>query len=99
MPNFRAEEDHADVVREELAAYEGLEHLRVRRRSDLLVIESGPTDDPIPHARFRRVAVHIWVLEMASHMGRWEPSGERGQLEHLLDALVNQYGWVLSRIV
>src|SRR5262245_5013131 len=99
MPNFRAEQDHADIVREGLAAYEGLEHLRVRHRSDLVVIESGPKDDPIPHARFRRVAVHIWLLEMASHKGRWEPSGERGQLEQLLDALVSRYGWVLTRIV
>jgi hypothetical protein len=71
----------------------------VRQRSDLVIIESGPKNDPIPHARFRRVAVHIWVLEMATHTSRWQPSGERGLLEKLLDALITQYGWTLSRIV
>jgi hypothetical protein len=99
MPKFHAEEDDADTVRETLAGYEGLNHLRVRRRSDLVVIESGPKKDPIPHARFRRVAVHIWVLEMATHNGRWQPSGERGLLEKLVETLITQFGWVLMPVV
>ena len=62
-------------------------------------MESGQADDPIPHARFRRVAVHFWVLEMATHTGRWQPSGIRGSLEHLVEALITDFGWTLSRVV
>jgi len=99
MPTFQAEEHHADLVRETFATYEGLDHLRVRRRGNLVTVESGPTQDPIPHARFRRVAVHIWVLEMATPTARWQPTGMRDQLKALLDALINDFGWTLTRIV
>lgn len=99
MPKFLADEDHADVVREAFAALEGLDHLRVRRRTDLLVIESGPKDDPVPHARFRRIAVHLWVLQVADHRGHWQPTGLRGRLEVLLGALTTSLGWTLARVV
>ena len=75
MPKILAEDGHVDQVRQAFNTYDELEHLRVRRRADLVVVESGQADAPIPHARFRRVAVHIWVLEMATHTGRWQPSG------------------------
>jgi len=45
----------ADAARKYFAEFEGLEHLRFRVRADLLVIESGPNNDPIPHARLRRL--------------------------------------------
>ena len=72
-------------------------HVRVRKRADTLVLESGPADDPFPHARLRRVAVHLWTLEMPSGK-RWQPSGDRGQKEMLLDLLVQQYGWMLTPV-
>jgi hypothetical protein len=99
MPKFLAEEGHVDQVAQAFAEYDGLEHLRVRRRADLVVVESGQADDPIPHARFRRVTAHIWVLEMATHTARWQPSGVRGPLGHLVETLINDFGWTLSRIV
>ena len=99
MPKVLAEDGHVAQVRQAFASYEGLEHLRVRRRADLVVVESGLADDPIAHARFRRVAARIWVLEMATHTGRWQPSGVRGPLESLVEALITDFGWTLSRIV
>jgi hypothetical protein len=99
MPKLLAEDSHVAHVTQALAAYEGLEHLRVRRRADLVVVESGHAADPVPHARFRRVAAHIWVLEMATHSGRWQPSGVRGALDRLVEALIHDFGWTLSRIV
>ena len=96
MPPRAAEEMHADDVRDFLAAHEGLEHLRVRRRADLLVLESGPARDAIPHARLRRVGVHLWTLECATHTGRWEKTGFRGQLEPVLETLVSTIPWVLE---
>ena len=53
----------------------------------------------VRRARFRRVAAHIWELEMATHTGRWQPSGVRGTLERLVEMLINDFGWTLSRAV
>jgi hypothetical protein len=98
MKKYHAEEDHAEIVRKTLASYEGLEHLRVRRRADLVVIESGATQDPIAHARFRRVTVHLWRLEMATHTGQWQPTPLRDQLERLVEMLIQDFAWTLARI-
>lgn len=94
---FKADEDHADIVSEALAARR-LAHLRVRRRGDLVVIESGPKRDPVPHARFRRVTVHLWRLEMPTHTGQWQPTPLRDQLERLVDILINDFSWTLTPI-
>jgi hypothetical protein len=91
MPKLVAEEADVDRLTMAFAAYPGLDHLRVRRRADLLVVESGPKDDPIPHARFRRATLRAWDLEMATHTGRWEPSGERGELIALTGLLVSAF--------
>ena len=99
MPKLVAEDAHLHQLRAAFAAYEGLDHLRLRRRADLVVVESGPADDPIPHARFRRVSARLWVLEMATHTGRWQPSGLQGALELLVETLVNDFGWTLTRII
>jgi hypothetical protein len=93
-----AEEMYAEDARDFLAAREGLGHLRVRRRADLLVLESGPAKAPIPHARLRRVGVHLWTLECATHTGRWEKTGFRAPLEKLLDQLVSTLPWVVAPI-
>jgi hypothetical protein len=93
-----ADEDDADDVREFLAAREGLDHLRVRRRTDLLTLESGAEDEPIRHARLRRVSVHYWTLECATHTGRWEKTGVRGPMKDVLNTLVSTIPWVLTPI-
>lgn len=76
----------------------GLTHLRVRRHADLLVAESGPDADPIPHARFRRQGAHLWTLELPSHTGRWEKTPYRGLIEALLDVLEDELPWLLAPI-
>jgi hypothetical protein len=99
MPKLLAEDRHVDQIAQAFAEYEGLEHLRVRRRADLVVVESGHAGDPVPHARFRRVAARVWALEMATHTGRWQPSGVTGALERVLEALIQDFGWTLSPIL
>jgi hypothetical protein len=89
--------EHADAVASRLAA-RGMSHLRVRKHGELLVIESGPSDDPIAHARLRRDTVQYWKLEIATHTGRWERTGMRGTIEQLLDILVTDFPWVLAPI-
>ena len=92
------EQDHVDDVVDHLAEFEGLEHLRARRRGDLLTLESGAKDDPVPHTRFRRVGVHKWQLEMPTHTGRWQTTPIRAQLIELVDAVITQFGWMLAPI-
>ena len=97
MPKFQAEEGHVDIVREALAA-QRLAHLRVRRRGDLVIIESGPKQEPIAHARFRRVTAHLWRMEMATHTGRWQPTPLRDQLQCLIEMLINAFSWILTQV-
>lgn len=98
MPKYRVEPDDLDDVREFLNNREGLEHIRARSRSDVITLESGPKDDPYRHARIRRVSVHLWKLEMATHSGRWEPTPVRGPMDEVLTMLVDTFGWTLSPI-
>jgi hypothetical protein len=93
---FLVEDHHGDEVLDHLAEYEGLEHVRARRRADLLTLESGPKDDPVPRTRFRRVGVHVWQLEMPLRGGAWDRTPMRGQLLELVEAVIAQFGWMLQ---
>lgn len=97
MPKYQASTSDAAAVTAFLRD-RGLGHLRSRHRGDLVIIESGPTKDPWPHARIRRVGVHIWQLELATHSGRWEATPLRGLTDRLLATLVDQFGWTLQPI-
>lgn len=73
-----------------------LHYLHVRRRGDLLTIESGPKDDPFPHTRFRRDTVHLWRLEMPTRGGKqWDKVPVRATLGELFDTVVENYPWML----
>lgn len=98
MSKHHAESWDADWVARFLRE-RGHEHLRVRHRGSFLTIESGPTDDPVKHARLCRQTDHLWTLDMADHKGRWEPTGLRDECDKLLTTLVEQFGWTLSPIV
>jgi hypothetical protein len=63
-----------------------------------VIIESGPEDDPIAHARLRRDTVQYWRLEIATHTGRWERTGFRGPLKDLLELLVTEFPWTVAPI-
>lgn len=98
MAKHQAQDGHLDTV-EDYLHERGFHHVRARRRGAVVTAESGPKSDPVPHARFRRDAVHLWVLEMPTHTGRWQPTGLRGQLPELLEALVRDFPWTLTMIV
>jgi hypothetical protein len=95
MPKFLAEDYHADELEEALAE-RGFKHLRVRRRGDLLTIESGPKGQPIPHARVRRETTQLWRLEMPTSTGRWEPTPIRDVPDKVLVILVSVFPWALA---
>src|SRR6266702_3663730 len=98
MPKLAAEDLDLDRAREFFAQHADLNHIRVRKRGDLLVIESGPEDDPVHHARLRRTTKQWWTLEMATHTGRWERTPFRATRDEILDMLVSQSGWTLTAI-
>jgi hypothetical protein len=75
----------------------GCEHIRARKRDDLIVLESGPESDPVRHARLRRVTTQWWTLEMAIS-GTWEPTPFRAPRRELLQMLVDTFPWVLAKI-
>lgn len=81
---------------QDFLAQRHLTHLRVRRRADLLVLESGPEDDPFAHARVRRVTSQLWTLEMPTHSGKWQKAPVRGLRKDVLTTLVESFPWTLQ---
>ncbi|MBA3545023.1 MAG: hypothetical protein H0T76_00925 [Nannocystis sp.] len=90
-----ATDDDVGGVETVLRRFPELAHLRVRRRAALLTIESGEPNDPLAHARLRRVAVKTWQLEIANHMGRWEPTPLCDSRDAIIETLVRDFGWTL----
>ena len=86
-----------DVAKlERLLKKRELEHFSVRKHGTKLILESGPDGDQIPHARFIKDTVHLWLVDV--HGGRkWERTPFRAQLEDLLDLLAEAFPWLLAR--
>ena len=97
-PKLRADDINEEDLSDLVATRDRLRHLRVRRRGDLLTLESGPKSDPISHIRFRRASVQYWTLECATHTGRWERTGYRDTLSRLLDLVVTTLPWTIAPI-
>jgi len=89
-------DDDARAVEHFLRQHPDLAHIRVRHHARLITLESGPADDPVLHARLRRLAATLWQLEMATHTGRWEPTPFRASREDLLKLLLGNFGWTLA---
>lgn len=85
-----------DGVVAKFRPFSALAHLRVRSHGETLVVESGPADDPVRHARLRRQTVHLWTLDVADHRGRWQPTPFRETLHSIVELLLSQFGWVLE---
>ncbi|MBX3228246.1 MAG: hypothetical protein KIT84_26525 [Labilithrix sp.] len=93
---FVAEEHHVEEVREHLEDYVGLEHVRVQRRDDLLVFESGPNEDAVPHTRFRRIGDHRWQIEVPLKDGGWDRLPLSIQLIEAVDIVISEFPWTLA---
>ncbi len=81
-----------------LRRHEHLGHLRVRPRGAVLTLESGSEDDPVPHARFRRDTVHLWLLEMPMRGNRWDRTGMRDTLDNLVENVITMFPWMLEPV-
>ena len=98
MAKFPAEDIHLESAERLVREHRALAHIRVRKRSDTIVLESGPKNDPVPHARLRRVTAQWWTVEMPTRAGRWEPTPIRAPLQEAISSLVTDYPWVLTPI-
>lgn len=96
MSEFGPEAMAVDWLHEHFRKHEGLGHLRARRRGRVVTVESGPAKDAVAHVRFRRDTVHLWLLEMPVHSGRWDRTPYRDTLEHLMALLHEQFAWTLA---
>lgn len=76
----------------------GATHLRARKHGAAIVVESGPSNDPVKHFRVRRDTVHLWCLDMGSHTGRWERTPFRDNLKGLVRMVLEQFPWTLTPI-
>jgi hypothetical protein len=94
----RADELDLMIAEEFFEKSRELRHIRVRRRADLLTLESGDRQDPLPHARLRRLSSQSWRLEMPTHTGRWEPTPYRDDLFELLKTLRAEFAWTLAPV-
>lgn len=72
-----------------------LRHLRFVVRAGNVVVESCEPPDVERHARMVPVQRGQWLLEVASHTGRWSPSGLSGTPSELLTLLKDQFPWVI----
>lgn len=93
-----ADEDDAEDLLTLLHEHRELRHLRVRRRGSALTIESGSKTDAALHVRLRRATKHLWTLEIATHTGRWQPTGDRAVMPDLVRLLLQQFPWVLAPV-
>ncbi|MBX2803947.1 MAG: hypothetical protein KTR31_40095 [Myxococcales bacterium] len=92
MPKQVNEFDVAKLER--LLRQQNLDHLAVRKHGTKLILESGPDGDRIPHARFVKDTVHLWLVDV--HAGRrWERTPFRAQLGELLELLADAFPWLL----
>lgn len=86
------------IALEGVIAEHGLDHLRVRKRGDLITIESGPKKDPIRHVRMRRATRQWYTLEIATHTGLWQQVPLRARAHELLKTVISNFPWVLMPI-
>ena len=98
MSEFGPEASAVDWLLEHFQEHSELAHLRARRRGRVVTIESGPPGDVVPHARFRRDTVHLWLLEMPNHSGRWDRTPYRDPIEKLMALLEHDFAWMLEPI-
>lgn len=88
----------SEIAEAILSERPALKHLRVRARGELVMLESGPIDDPHPHLRFRRATVPYGYLEMPDYRGGWERTPFRSTMRELLAVVEQQFPWVLSPV-
>lgn len=91
-----------DLATQRLAAtlrrHKGLEHLRVKKYGDSLVLCSGKGPNEQKHARLTSLSADAWGLSLPRNTGRWERTPYVGTMDEILNTLLNDLGFYLARI-
>lgn len=88
--------EDAEELEEVLARYEGLDHLRVKKRGDSLTILSGDGADPNFHARITHLGRGEWGLSLPHPTGRWEKTPFRGPMNEVIETVVTNLPFYLD---
>jgi hypothetical protein len=96
MPKLAADRVDLLCVEGYLRQHQELAHLRVRKHGALMILESGPQSDAIPHARLRRVTKQWWTPELPTYGGTWSPLPARLPIGEALELLRTEFSWVLT---
>jgi len=74
-----------------------LKHLKVTKRGVNIVIYSDDEESGKDNrCRFTYVKSGQYILNMANHKGKWEPTPFKGTLEELLEMVIEQFPWTLT---
>jgi hypothetical protein len=65
-----------------------VQRIRTRKHGVAIVVESGPTEDPIKHFRARPDTVHLWWLDMG-YRGKWQKTPFPDQLANLVNLVAD----------
>jgi hypothetical protein len=96
MAKHKAEATDAHYAQQLLHAVYGLDHLRARHDADLVMLESGPTAAPKPHARLRRVGPKMWRVELPLGHDAWEQTDLQANLDLALTFLAKDFAEALT---
>ena len=73
-----------------------LYHLKVAKRGVNIVVYSEDEIGKNNRCRFTYIKSGLFILNMANHSGKWEPTPFEGSLEELLEMVIEQFPWTLT---
>ena len=73
-----------------------LYHLKVSKRGINLVVYSEDENGKENRCRFTNIKSGLFILNMAKHTGKWEPTPFEGSLAELLEMVIEQFPWTLT---
>lgn len=85
-----------DTVEKELRS-KGFDYLKIAARGSHIVIYTEENGEKINRSRLTKLKGDIFMLGMADHRGRWEPTPYEGNVKELISMLTEQFPWVLAK--
>ena len=78
-----------------LAKQPGLEHIKIKKHGDNLILFSDEGGQPWNHARMSALGRRAWVLSLAMR-GRWEKTPFVGSIGELTEVLLGTFAGYLE---
>lgn len=85
-----------DAVEKELKA-KGFDYLKTSARGSHIIIYTEENGEKVNRSRLTKLKGDTFVLGMADHRGRWEPTPYEGNVKELVSMLTEQFPWVLAK--